>query len=168
MTMPPESNSPHDWEQELGELLALLSSTQGELLALLGEKRELLVQGNLPGLAAIAPREEAIVAQLQICQMRREELLGRAANEGLPNDSLHSLTKALPQQASPEIRASLNEAEQRTRLLRHHSLTNWVLVQRTLLHLSQMLEIIATGGQPQPTYGKGAVSRGGSLVDQAA
>lgn len=168
MTTLPNETSPYDWEQELGELLTLLSSTQGELLALLGEKRDLLVQGDLPGLAAIQPREEAIAAKLQICQLRREELLGRAAQEGLPNDSLHSLTQALPNQATPKIRASINEAELRTRLLRHHSLTNWVLVQRTLLHLSQMLEIIATGGQPQPTYGKGAVSRGGGLVDQAA
>jgi hypothetical protein len=167
MTLP-EATSPPAWEQELGELLALLSGTQGELLGLLSEKRELLVQGDLPGLAAIQPREEAIVARLQICQLHREELLGRAAEEGLPNDSLHSLTQALPNQASPEIRASINEAEQRTRLLRHHSLTNWVLVQRTLLHLSQMLEIIATGGQLQPTYGKGVASRGGGLVDRAA
>lgn len=168
MTTQHEDISALDWEQELGELLALLSSTQGELLVLLSEKRELLVQGDLHGLAAIQPREEAIAAQLQICQLRREELLGRAAEEGLPNESLHSLTQALPNQASPKIRASINEAELRTRLLRHHSLTNWVLVQRTLLHLSQMLEIIATGGQPQPTYGKGATSRGGGLVDQAA
>jgi hypothetical protein len=168
MTTLPDESSLYDWEQELGELLTLLSGTQGELLALLSEKRDLLVRGDLPGLATIQPREEAIIAQLQICQLRREELLGRAAQEGLPNDSLHSLTQALPNQASPTIRASINEAELRTRLLRHHSLTNWVLVQRTLLHLSQMLEIIATGGQPQPTYGKGATSRGGGLVDQAA
>lgn len=168
MTTVPEATALPAWEQELGELLALLSGTQGDLLGLLSKKRELLVQGDLAGLAAIQPREEAIVAQLQICQIRREELLGRAAEEGLPNDSLHSLTQALPNQASPEIRASINEAEQRTRILRHHSLTNWVLVQRTLLHLSQMLEIIATGGQPQPTYGKGDSSRGGGLVDQAA
>jgi len=168
MTPLTEEISSLDWEQELSELLALLSGTQGALLALLSEKRDLLVRGDLPGLAAIQSREEAIVAQLQICQLRREELLGRAAEEGLPNDSLHSLTQALPNQASPQIRASINEAELRTRLLRHHSLTNWVLVQRTLLHLSQMLEIIATGGQSQPTYGKGAVSRGGGLVDQAA
>jgi len=168
MTTQTDTSLAQNWEQELSELLALLSSTQGELLSLLGEKRELLVRGDLPGLQAIQPREEAIVARLQLCQLRREELLARATDEGLPSDSLHSLTMALPNQSTPEIRQRMNEAEQRTRLLRHHSLTNWVLVQRTLLHLSQMLEIIATGGQPQPTYGKGAVSRGGGLVDQAA
>jgi hypothetical protein len=41
-------------------------------------------------------------------------------------------------------------------------------VQRTVLHLSQMLEIIATGGRTQPTYGNSPrAHRGGSLIDQA-
>jgi hypothetical protein len=44
-----------------------------------------------------------------------------------------------------------------------------VLAQRTLIHLSQMLEIIATGGQMQPTYGKKeSVGASGALVDQEA
>ena len=63
----------------------------------------------------------------------------------------------------------MREATARMRLLQHHSLTNWVLVQRTLIHLSQMLEIIATGGRLKPTYGKDdSVNSGGFLVDQAA
>jgi hypothetical protein len=63
----------------------------------------------------------------------------------------------------------MREAADRSRLLQHQSLTNWVLVQRTLLHLSQMIEIIATGGRPKPTYEKGPGSNsGGALVDRAA
>jgi hypothetical protein len=41
----------------------------------------------------------------------------------------------------------------RMRVLQHHSLVNWVLAQRALLHVSQLLEIIATGGRTQPNYG---------------
>jgi hypothetical protein len=56
----------------------------------------------------------------------------------------------------------------RARLLQHQALANWVLAQRTVLHLSQILEIIATGGRLQPTYGKeNPIAAGGSLVDQA-
>jgi hypothetical protein len=41
-------------------------------------------------------------------------------------------------------------------------------VQRTMLHLSHMVEIIATGGQLKPTYGKGgATTNSGALMDQA-
>jgi hypothetical protein len=39
------------------------------------------------------------------------------------------------------------------RVLQHHSLANWVLAQRRLLHVAQSLEIIATGGRMRPTYG---------------
>jgi hypothetical protein len=52
------------------------------------------------------------------------------------------------------------------RLLQNQSITNWVLAQRSLLHVSQLLEIIATGGRLQPTYGEGeTVNAVGSLQD---
>jgi hypothetical protein len=55
------------------------------------------------------------------------------------------------------------------RLLQHQSLANWVLAQRSLLHVSQLIEIIATGGRMQPTYGdKESVHARGSLVNQQA
>ncbi len=63
----------------------------------------------------------------------------------------------------------IRDARARARLLQHQSLTNWVFVQRTLIHLSQMLEIIATGGRLHPTYGKGdTADTSGNLVDQEA
>jgi hypothetical protein len=66
------------------------------------------------------------------------------------------------------VTPQLKHTAARARLLQHQSLANWVLAQRTVLHLSQMLEIIATGGRLQPTYGKeNSAATGGSLVDQA-
>jgi hypothetical protein len=55
------------------------------------------------------------------------------------------------------------------RLLQHQSLANWVLAQRVMLHLSQLLEIFATGGRLQPTYGRGEMpTSSGALVDREA
>ena len=63
----------------------------------------------------------------------------------------------------------VTEADAKTQLLRHQSITNWVVTQQTLLHLSQMLEVIAGGGQLRPTYGTETSAHGhGSLVDEAA
>ena len=63
----------------------------------------------------------------------------------------------------------MKEATARMRLLQHQSLANWVLAQRSLLHVSQLIEIIATGGRMQPTYGdKESVHARGSLVNQEA
>jgi hypothetical protein len=157
------------WESELAKLLGDLLAVQGELLAILARKRELLAASDGAGLAALAPQEEKLVAGLQQCVERRQQLLARAAEEGLPAASIRALAKALPPAQRGRLDEGIRLATSRARLLRHHSLTNWVVVQRTLLHLSQMLEIIATGGQLQPTYGGGeAVQPSGALVDRAA
>ncbi len=156
------------WESELTQLLERLSATQQQLLTLLSRKRELLVQRDHQGLAALASEEQALSDELRSCLTQRQQLLARATEEGLPADSIRSLADALPENKAKKLKQPMLDAAQRSKLLRHESLTQWVVVQRTLLHLSQMLEIIATGGRTQPTYGKGSVpDTSGSLMDQA-
>jgi hypothetical protein len=157
-----------NWESELAELLERLSAAQRDLLSLLVAKRTLIVQRDHNGLAALAEREGELAAELQACQQRRQELLAQADAQGLPGGSLAELNEALPKRTANTLRTPIDEARDRARLIRHECLTQWVAVQRTVLHLSQMLEIIATGGRSQPTYGKGRTAeRGGALMDQA-
>ena len=99
----------------------------------------------------------------------REDLLARAKKEGLPSESISALSKALPPEKTGDLPERIAQANARMRLLQNQSITNWIVIQRTLIHLSQMLEIIATGGRLQPTYGEGEpVNASGSLVDRAA
>ena len=156
------------WDEEVAALLYELSSVQEELLELLVEKQRLLTQGDPQQMAATQPRETRIVERLQQCQQQRQELLDRAGREGLPCRSVQALTAALPAAARNELAPQLRDSKARGRLLAHQSLTNWVIAQRTLIHVAQLLEIIATGGRLAPTYGQ-AASRGtgGALVDQA-
>ena len=160
----------HDsWETDIAALLTELSEVQSAILALLGEKRVALAAGDSEALSAIGGREQRLVERLQACHDRRQEMLQLAASEGLPSDSIESLSGSLPAETRDRMQASIHEARVRSRLLQHQSLTNWVLVQRSLLHLSQLIEIIATGGRLQPTYGKGSDRQNcGSLVDRAA
>lgn len=156
------------WESELASFLTHLSAVQAESLELLTEKRRLLVAADTEGLAEVTKREDTLIEKLRECLSRRKQLLDRAAEEGLPSESIRSLTAALPDDEKQALSDQAREAAGRARLLRHHSLTNWVVVQRTLIHLSQMLEIIATGGQMQPTYErKESVQASGALVDRA-
>jgi hypothetical protein len=156
-------------DSQLAELLTDLSDTQHELLTLLGEKRSHLMTANLAALAKLQPREEAIVVRLKGCQDKRAALLQEADDTGLPHASIRDLAAALPSMQRKQMKTQLDDATARGRLLQHHSLANWVFVQRTLLHLSQMLEIIATGGRTRPTYGKGdSPESSGNLVDQEA
>lgn len=157
------------YETEIGELLTELADVQGALLDVLNEKRMLLASGNVESLSAMAGREQELAARLQACHERRQQLLTRADAEGLPADSIQSLSDRLPHTSRGRVQASIREAANRSQLLRHQCLTNWVVVQRSLLHLSQLIEIIATGGRPKPTYDKGPGSHsGGTLVDRAA
>lgn len=157
------------WESEIGQLLTELTSVQQELLEVLNEKRRCLAAFDVTGMSALLPREEALGLQLAECQRRRVELLEKAADAGLPSSNLRSLSKVLPASSRRALEGARREAELRARMLAHQSLTNWVVVQRTLLHLSQLFEIIATGGRLKPTYGKEASSQAsGSFVDQAA
>ena len=157
------------WESDLATLLTDLLAVQDELLGTLTRKRQFLVDADTDGLTAIGRQEERLIGSLQECLRRREELLARAAQEGLPSASIRALSRALPRAGRGELHERVELAASRARLLKHHSFTNWVLTQRTLIHLSQMLEIIATGGRLQPTYGEGElVGARGALVDGAA
>ena len=157
------------WESELASFLTELSTVQSESLEVLGSKREALAAWNLEELESIGKREESLIHRLKECLLRREELLDKAGREGLPDDSIRSLAAALPREGRDQLADQLVETNGRSRLLQHNSLVNWVVVQRTLIHLSQLLEILATGGQMNPTYSReGKTGRGGTLVDRVA
>jgi hypothetical protein len=177
------------WDTELASLLSELSIVQDDLLDVLSEKRRLMVASDGPGMLALEQREASLANRLQQCADRRETLLQRANQQGLPSSSIRALAEAIPadavsgdgegdeEQAIKEKRAVLGKqakaASLRARLLQHESLTNWVLAQRTLLHLSQILEIVATGGVEKPTYSQGQTSTeicavAGAIVDRAA
>jgi hypothetical protein len=155
------------WESNVATLLSDLSAVQADSLEILGKKREMLAGSDLDGLAKLGPQEEDLVERLQQCLARREELLTRARREGRPWQSLRDLSRSLPGQEREELLAKIDRARAQARILTHQSLTNWVVVQRTLIHLSQVLEIIATGGRLEPTYRRGGkVEASGALVDQ--
>lgn len=158
-----------DFEAEISALLDELSSVQSELLDVLQHKRHALAAADLPLLGKLQPREESLAERLLLCQQRRSELLAAAGEEGLPNENVAKLATRVSRGKPGALGQRVKETSSRLRLLQHQSLANWVLAQRSLLHVSQLLEIIATGGRMQPTYGdKESVHARGSLVNQEA
>ncbi len=156
------------WEADIAGLLNELADVQTSLLDVLGQKRQLIATGDHLALGAMASREQVLIDRLQACLEHRGKLLSQAESDGLPADSIQALSESLPAEPRNRVKASIAEATNRSRLLQHQSLTNWVLVQRSLLHLSQLIEIIATGGRLQPTYGNGLNRQpSGALVDRA-
>ncbi len=163
------STSEHAWETDLGSLLEDLTQVQEELLAVLARKRECMAAGDLPGMKELQCVEQTLCERLQVCHDQRGTLLQRASDEGLATDSLGGLASLLKERGERDLRREVKHASARMNLVQQNCLANWVLAQKALLHASQMLEIIATGGRLQPTYGNraGQVARG-ALVDQEA
>jgi hypothetical protein len=156
-------------ESEIASLLNDLLAGQGELMAVLNRKRNLLAAMDHEGLAGMADEERRLLGVLQDCLARRRALLARAAAAGLPSGSIQALTQAMPSSGRAPLGRQVTAASSRARLLHTQNLTNWIVIQRTLIHLSQLLEIIATGGRPRPTYGsEGPSSPHGALLNQEA
>lgn len=154
-------------ESQLAKLLNDILEIQGDLLSLLSKKRQLLAESDTEGLANIAPEEERLAGMLGECVARREYLLEEARKEGFTGDTLSSLARTVSGGRNSQLDGKARQARRQANLLRTSNLTNWLVIQRTLLHLSQMIEIIATGGRKSPTYGdKETVQPSGSLVDQ--
>ncbi len=158
------------WDDALAGLLQELSRVQDELLDVLTQKQQLMATGDVAGMAALEPREQRLCQDLQHCHERRAELLQSAAQNGLPADTLGSLASVINPEKAGRLQKEVKKTSARMRLLQHQSLANWVLAQKALLHVSRLLEIIATGGRLQPTYGneESRNSTGGVLVDQHA
>jgi flagellar biosynthesis/type III secretory pathway chaperone len=155
------------WESRLAKFLTQLSAVQKESLDVLTRKTQLLAAADLAGLADVNQQEGQLIERLQECLQERATLLQQAADEGHPATDLLSVAASLPKSAQNRLANQVQQTSHQARLLQHRSLINWVVVQRTLIHLSQMLEIIATGGHMKPTYGKGDLSQStGSLVNQ--
>jgi hypothetical protein len=157
------------WENELAGLLEDLTQVQDELLGVLSRKRQCMAAGDRQGMADLQQVEHALCQRLQQCHDRRAGLLDDARQQGLPTTSLGDLAAVLKQRGAGDLRKEVKDTSARMGLLQHNCLANWVLAQKALLHASQMLEIIATGGRLQPTYGSRADNAaGGALVDQEA
>ena len=175
-TTPPDVNValPSSLEADVASLLNDLLAGQGELMAVLNRKRNLLATMGMARWTAKAwppspTMNSGMLGVLQDCLTRRQALLARAASEGLPSGSIQALTNALPPPHREPLARQVAAAGSRAKLLQTQSLTNWIIIQRTLIHLSQLLEIIATGGRIQPTYGKAGSSRSsGVLLNQEA
>lgn len=157
------------WEQALTRLLDELLETQQEMLTILDQKRLAMVKRDLVKIRDLQPREEALCQRLQACQQQRDELLASARAAKLPATGLQELSRSVPLQEGAAVQEKLASASSRSNLLKHQSLTNWIIAQRNLLHITQLLEIVTSGRPSSPTYGKTAGHGvGGFVLDQDA
>lgn len=160
-----------DLENETAVFLQELSDVQADLLNVLHRKREQMVANDIEGMQETMTGEQALLDRLEQLRDSRQILLNNARGKGLPADSMQSLAQALDTDNTQTggLTQKAHSARDAMRHIQNETLANFVLAQQTVLHLSQLLQIIATGGKIKPTYeAENASNQGGTLVDQDA
>ena len=119
-------------------------------------------------LEAASQKTEELVRRLEGLLAERQELLELLGSaRGGSCQSLQSAVAPLPE----DLRRPLLERMERLGAVagqvRHHAAANWMVSRRAHAFVTELLDVIATGGQGRPTYG-GSVENGGTFVDSTA
>lgn len=159
-------------KESILDFLRQLADAQDKALGVLQRKQTLLVRPNKVELDACATEEQNALELLRKAIRRREEILLDAQNRGYEADTIEILCEKIFSNSS-EYRPSLDAVMEQTRQIRYLALANWTITQRSIIHLSQILEIIETRGQGKTTYspqnGKESTQNsGGGFVDRVA
>lgn len=160
----------NDWKMEITRFLGELEAAQARTLEVLRCKQEHLAASDVAQIKAIEAEEQAVLELLKTCLDRRERLLREAAAGGYEAGTIEDLVALLPE--NDELKRLVRQSISRTRQIRFQSLTNWMLTQRSILHLNQLVELIVMNGGAAPTYNRDKKrdtgESGGRLVDRVA
>ena len=154
---------------EIQTFLQQLIEAQNQMFAVLQKKQGILVRPESEAVALISVEEEKIVEKMQRIIDRREELLTTARLQNVPGDSIEQLCEHFfPRNI--EVHKLLSEIKHRTHQIRLLGYTNWMMTRKSMIHLSQILELLETRGQGKTTYHpqSNGVSSRGTSVDRVA
>jgi len=136
---------------EIEHFLHQLIEAQHQMLAVLHQKQTLLIRPEKEAIAAISIEEEKTLANMQSILERREELLTTARLQNVPGETIEQLCEHFfPRNI--EIHKLLNEIKHQTQRVRLLAYTNWTMTRKSMIHLSQILELLETRGQGSTTY----------------
>jgi len=153
---------------DLLDFLDQLIETQNQMLAVLHRKQALLVRPEKEAIASISVEEEEAVEKMQQVLSRREELLTAARLQNVNGDSIEQLCEHFfPRNI--EVNKILDEVKHKTHQIRLLAYTNWTMSRQSMIHVSQILELLETRGQGKTTYHpRPPCASGGGLVDRVA
>ncbi|MCL2004683.1 MAG: flagellar protein FlgN [Planctomycetaceae bacterium] len=154
---------------DIKTFLTQLAESQSQMLTVLHKKQAILVKPEKDALPMIAAEEEKVLGRMQAMLDRREELLTTARLRNVPCDSIEQLCgHFFPNNF--EIQKVLAETRHRTQQISLLAYTNWTMSRKSLIHVSQILELLETRGQGKTTYQPQPKSdrANGSFVDRVA
>jgi hypothetical protein len=156
-------------KEDILDFLNQLIESQTQMIAILHKKQVVLVKPETKAMALISAEEEQILETMQNILQRREELLTTARLQNIRGDSIEQLCgHFFPH--NTDVQKMLDETKHRTQQIRLLAYTNWTMSRKSLIHVSQILELLETRGQGKTTYQPQTnpeASRGG-FVDRVA
>jgi hypothetical protein len=146
---------------------------QQSLLDVMTAKLDVLAKRSLEEARALDAREADLVERLKACVERRQGLLADPELNETGQPTLKRIVQTIAKSDQDAADLSLSRrfdvAEKNNRELRMRSVSAWVLAQRSVVHWSQMLEIVAAQGKNVPTYKRDRKLRSrGALMDREA
>lgn len=147
--------------------LTQLEAVQGELSALMTEKRSAMTQIMGNDLARISADENVLITRLQKLLRERHRILEFAQQHDFPAQSLLHLVKAIASRTRDDLIARIEQAQKTAAELRHESWVHWIISHRSFNHYTELIDLIAHCGKPSPTYHEGDDNSraGGALLD---
>jgi flagellar biosynthesis GTPase FlhF len=136
---------------DIQNFLHQLAEAQEQTIAVLQKKQAILVKPEKEALASISAEEEEMLKELQDVLNRREEIITSARLQNIQGDSIEQLCEHFfPRNV--EVEKLLIEARHRVQRIQLLAFTNWRMSRQSLNHISQILELLETGGQGKTTY----------------
>ena len=153
---------------EILNFLHQLIETQSQMIAVLYEQQKVLVRPEKEAMATVTTKEKEAIETMQCVLNRREELLTAARLQNISGDTIEQLCEHFfPRNL--EVHKLLGEAKHRTHQIRLLAYTNWTMSRKSMIHVSQILELLETQGQGKTTYQRSQTNTsGGGFVDRVA
>jgi len=154
---------------DIKKFLTQLIESQHRMLAVLHKKQAILVKPNPEAMESMSHEEEKAMSDMQDILKRRDDLLMAARLQNIRSHSIEQLCEHFFP-CNIEVQKLLAESKHRTQQIRLLAYTNWTMSRKSLIHVSQILELLETRGQGKTTYQPQAnrdTSHGG-FVDRVA
>jgi len=154
---------------ELNRVLSIIESLQQQLTDLFATKITLLRDAQGDELHRLAAQEETLVHRLRQALDERRQMLDRARRGGLDVQTLTELAAALG--GDPALQTRLDQAQLRALHLQQESWVHWIIAHRCYSHYTEVLDLIAHGGEAAPAYTRfanrtsAANTPGGAVLD---
>ena len=157
-------------KQKILNFFKILDTAQEQTLSVLQKKQFSLVKPEQETLRILSDEETEALRLLRLALEERESILATAQQQGLVASSI----SAVCEQVFPgqnEWKQIIEKLQAQNTQIHWVSLTNWTISQKSLVHLTQILEFIETRGAGKTTYqfskGTSTTSTGG-FVDKVA